>query len=392
MSKIAVDYNVLNQRGTPAWFTANLADIPTAGVTGRMFISQDTFAFYRDTGTAWDLIGGPGSGSITGSGASGQVPYFTSSSILASSSNFFWDNTNKFLGIGTSTPGQFLELLVSDGNGIRLNNGGSSNKKWDIILSGNDLRINELSVAAVMTFQAAGNVGINTTAPATKLHVLGPIRSQDSRGGSLAAVEISGGSSSLNPYISVDQSNPLTFIVSGAEKMRIDSSGCLNVGGISGFGKMDVCGQLNATTQNVCRLGNINGVNNGLIIQVNTSNNYIYSFGTLGTGTVTATAGTLSVVSDMNLKIEDGFINNALDKVMNLIPRYFLWKEESGLPTNIRQLGFYAQEVNQALGEEAANTPKDKNDKWGIFDRGMIAMLTKAIQELNEKLVKNNIN
>jgi hypothetical protein len=101
----------------------------------------------------------------------------------------------------------------------------------------------------------------------------------------------------------------------------------------------------------------------------------------LGSGSVSATSGVLSAVSDMNLKNEDGFINNALDKVMNLKPRYYHWKKESGLPTDLRQLGFYAQEVNQALGEEAANTPKTENDKWGIYDRGMIAFLTAAIQE-----------
>jgi hypothetical protein len=101
----------------------------------------------------------------------------------------------------------------------------------------------------------------------------------------------------------------------------------------------------------------------------------------LASGTVTSSSGTLSATSDMNLKISDGYIDNALDKIMNLKPRYFYWKEETGLPTNIRQLGFYAQEVNQALGEEASNTPKNENDKWGIYDRGIIAMLTKAIQE-----------
>jgi hypothetical protein len=105
----------------------------------------------------------------------------------------------------------------------------------------------------------------------------------------------------------------------------------------------------------------------------------------LGTGTVYSTGGTLSVVSDMTLKNDDGFIDNALQKVMNLKPRYFYWKEESKLPTDIRQLGFYAQEVNQSLGEEAANTPKE-NDKWGIYDRALIAMLTKAVQELKAEI------
>jgi len=110
------------------------------------------------------------------------------------------------------------------------------------------------------------------------------------------------------------------------------------------------------------------------------------TFSNLGTGTVSATNGVLSTTSDMNLKVEDGYIDKALDKVMNLKPRYYHWKEESGLPTDLRQLGFYAQEVNAALGEEAANTPKSENEKWGIHDRGIIAMLTKATQEQQELL------
>ena len=124
-------------------------------------------------------------------------------------------------------------------------------------------------------------------------------------------------------------------------------------------------------------------------ITAGTARLYINSSGvitisSLGTGAVTATSGVLSTTSDMNLKIEDGFINNALEKVLKLTPRYFLWKEESGLPTDLRQLGFYAQEVNEALGEEVANTPKDENQSWGIYDRGIIAMLTKAMQEQNK--------
>jgi hypothetical protein len=121
------------------------------------------------------------------------------------------------------------------------------------------------------------------------------------------------------------------------------------------------------------------GTNNTL--KMTLSSGGVLTINNLGSGTVTATSGVLSAVSDMNLKIEDGYINNALDKVMNLKPRYFLWKEETGLPTDLRQLGFYAQEVNEALGEEVANTPKTENDSWGIYDRGIIAMLTKAIQE-----------
>jgi hypothetical protein len=63
---------------------------------------------------------------------------------------------------------------------------------------------------------------------------------------------------------------------------------------------------------------------------------------------------------------------------MALKPRYFYWKPSTGFG-NTRQLGFYAQEVN-SVSEEAANTPAT-GQQWGIYDRGLIAILTKAVQE-----------
>jgi len=103
-------------------------------------------------------------------------------------------------------------------------------------------------------------------------------------------------------------------------------------------------------------------------------------------GTLSILAGLIISTSDINLKNDDGAIVNALDKVLKLNPRYFYWKKESEINCNERQLGFYAQEVKEALGEEVANN--NNNNKWGIQDRGLIAMLTKAIQE-QQKIIEN---
>jgi len=127
MSNISVDYDVLNQRGSPAWFTDTFANIPTAGFVGRMFISTDTFAFYRDTGTGWDLIGGPGTGTITGSGVTGQVSFFNGTQVLAGNNNLFWDNTNSRLGINTTTPGVHLDIHSTGNTLIQLNNTTTAN-------------------------------------------------------------------------------------------------------------------------------------------------------------------------------------------------------------------------------------------------------------------------
>jgi hypothetical protein len=103
-----------------------------------------------------------------------------------------------------------------------------------------------------------------------------------------------------------------------------------------------------------------------------------------GNGTVTIVSGQVISTSNINLKNDDGGIEDALSKVLKLNPRYFYWKEDSGIDSNERQLGFYAQEVQEALGEEVAND--NGNGKWGVNDRGIIAMLTKAIQELKAEI------
>jgi hypothetical protein len=79
------------------------------------------------------------------------------------------------VGIGTTAPGQTLEVKGADGTGIRLMNAGSGDKRYDIVGSGNDLRINETGVGALLTIKAGGNVGIGTTSPSTKLEVVGTV-------------------------------------------------------------------------------------------------------------------------------------------------------------------------------------------------------------------------
>lgn len=116
-----VNFNILNQLGSPAINSNTFANRPAAGQTGRLFVSTDTYEIYRDNGTTWDLIGGPGSSTITGSGTATQVAYFTSSQAIGSSANLFWDNTSGFLGVATATPTARIEAVKTDGVGIYAN-------------------------------------------------------------------------------------------------------------------------------------------------------------------------------------------------------------------------------------------------------------------------------
>lgn len=103
-------YEILNQRGTPMFFSDVFANRPTPGIVGRIFISTDTFEIYRDTGTTWDLIGGAGTGTIGGTIATGQVAFGTALDTIGGTNNLFWDQANNRLGILTTSPQQALHV------------------------------------------------------------------------------------------------------------------------------------------------------------------------------------------------------------------------------------------------------------------------------------------
>lgn len=105
-----IDLSILNQKQTPAFYADVFANRPAAGFVGRIFVSTDTYAFYRDNGTGWDLIGGPGTGTVTGTGANGQVTFWNGASTITGSNDLFWDATNGHLGVNTNAPGTALDV------------------------------------------------------------------------------------------------------------------------------------------------------------------------------------------------------------------------------------------------------------------------------------------
>jgi hypothetical protein len=272
------------------------------------------------------------------------------------------------------------------------------------------------TVTERMRITSAGNVGIGTSSPSGLL-TLGKAGGgqvfqgiDNSTSYEIGYIQFNTDNMTLNPQGGASGTTGyFRFITAGSERMRITAAGNVGIGTTSpaellhvsksgsgavlfveAVGGNDASIKLKDQTRSYY-LGSSGGNyyiydQNAAANRLLISSSGVVTITNLGSGAVTATSGVLSTTSDMTLKVEDGYIENALEKISQLKPRYFYWKEESGLPTDIRQLGFYAQEVNQALGEEAANTPKNENDKWGIYDRGIIAMLTKGIQELKAEI------
>jgi len=134
-----IDLSILNQRQTPAFYADTLANRPAAGFVGRIFVSTNTLDLYRDNGTTWDLLSPSSTGTITGSGAAGQVTYFSAASSITGSNNLFWDSINNRLGVNTNAPtasfdvhsasntiAQFNQTVATNDTRIAFQNGGSS--------------------------------------------------------------------------------------------------------------------------------------------------------------------------------------------------------------------------------------------------------------------------
>lgn len=114
---LRVHYEILNQKGTPAFYSDIFANRPTFGFAGRVFISTDTGEIFEDTGTAWTLIADAGAGTT---GTLQQVTTngkTTNQGIIITAGN---------LGIGTATAGAPLDVhgtgTIAQFNGTGTNN------------------------------------------------------------------------------------------------------------------------------------------------------------------------------------------------------------------------------------------------------------------------------
>ena len=114
-----------------------------------------------------------------------------------------------------------------------------------------------------------------------------------------------------------------------------------------------------------------------------------------GAGAATfSAAGVISSVSDETWKIKDGIPTDPDAMLKKLEPGYWYYNnEKKDTFGKDRQLGFYAQNVNAAIGPEAAPIPETivtKNEDgtettttkpWGYYDRSVLAVTVMALQK-----------
>ena len=144
----------------------------------------------------------------------------------------------------------------------------------------------------------------------------------------------------------LENANAFDFTNYNVSLMMIEADGDVGIGTSSPSEKLEVNGKV--------KIGDLTG----------TGGNAVYENG-----------GVLGVASDSRFKSYIGDIDNGIQKVLDLRPKYFVDNRNS----TFQQLGFYAQEVKSIINE--ASYPIGNTDYLGINDRAIIAVTVKAIQE-----------
>jgi hypothetical protein len=105
--------------------------------------------------------------------------------------------------------------------------------------------------------------------------------------------------------------------------------------------------------------------------------------GYLGAGALTADAsGNITSVSDERLKNIEGGYGVGLSQVYKINPIVYKWKPETKLDSLNSYIGFSAQNIEYALGENAVGINRDGYKS--IQDRAILAALTNSIKELKD--------
>jgi hypothetical protein len=376
--KISSDQNTSNGDGKPTiFFSESAADEVHAAIS-----------YHGDDETGNDNFIGIGC-----SGATATTP------ALMKDIHQMVVTTTGNVGIGTTSPATALHIDSSGATALTLqrNSGASSNIsiKYDgasqdyytgvasvsedfVIGTSADLNGNNL-----LRVTSAGNVGIGTTNPATKLHIENGASAnniiQVYGGTSLyAGIGVDGNGAIFTAGSSGSLNAPMIFRTASngteAERMRLSQSGNLLLG-----------------TTEVTNMGTIN---TGVVLRDNASSYFarnsngsilVFYSGSGGAGSITVSGNTsaYNTSSDERLKENIADSADAGSKVDAIQIRQFDWKADG----THQNYGVIAQEL-VTVAPEAVHQPEDSEEMMGVDYSKLVPMLIKEVQSLRSRVAE----
>jgi len=258
------------------------------------------------------------------------------------------------------------------------------------------------SATTAVTIDTSQNVGIGTTSPSCPLTVKS--RTADNIGlrvlqssNNIGQIQFTNDPvttewasfSATSTYLGISSLGYQAFYTNSAERMRIDTSGNLLVGTTS---TNPIASRVNGFTTGPVGFITLRGANNMALGLSGTSGNHIAFYTDNGTtyvsaGTISSNGSTTSynATSDYRLKDNVQPLTNALNRITQLRPVTWTWKEGHG-GTQPNCEGFIAHELQSILpvavtGEKDAMDKDGKPIYQGVDTSFLVATLTAAIQE-----------
>jgi hypothetical protein len=335
------------------------------GATGTQGIETDTGLFYNpSTGVLTTTsVTGNLTGNVTGnvSGTSGSTTgNAATATALATGRNFSLTGNVTASAVSFDGTGNVaLATTLADSTVTSAKLSGALTTPSDLTVGGafTSQGIDDNADATAITIDSSERVGIGTTSPTSKLTVSG------SDGGKGIELQVSTGSvqylmaydRSASDYIDmqIDAENLRFGTNTGAERMRIDSSGKLLIGSTSSsFDNNSKVVLVSGSDSNFTNAGQALSLNrtgsNGAILG--------FYYDASGVGSISTNANSLP--SDRNFKRDISDLDLGLELVSKLKPSQYNYKiDEEGSP---KMYGLIAQDLEQALEEVGI----EKNSSW----------------------------
>ena len=288
------------------------------------------------------------------------------------------------VGIGTSSPANLLNLYQSDTssnsylhvNHVDSGTGASNGLSIGLESNGTDAAFRNRENGSVkvytnnterMRIDSSGNVGIGTSSPnrLLSLYATQPVfqitnvASGNTQG--TIQYQVSGSTQFNIDNQGSGSGGVITFMQAGSERMRIDSSGNLLVGGtsvspatddVAGI-KLSATGAIQASVDgNAALFVNRKGAGDGTAVDFRKQG------GQVGTISVTASSTAYNTSSDYRLKTDAQPMTGASARVQALNPVNFEW-----LSDGTRVDGFLAHEAQEVVPEAVTGTKDAMRDE-----------------------------
>ena len=290
-------------------------------------------------------------------------------------------------GFGTTTPNTRVHINSDAGeNPFRVQVNGLSKLYVD---NGGGVSVGSSAIPPANGLFVSGNTGIGTSVPVTKLQVAGGSDASLTGNGFLVLGSTAGAN------IVIDDNEIIARNNGGTSTLFLNNDGGnLSVNGGNNTGNLGI--GLSAPAN---RLHVVQDVANRAIewqhestadfwtLGIGTSTlNARFEFNGTGKGQIASSDGAYSQISDERLKQDIKPLPSVLNKVMQLKPSEYYFKDAKANAKN-KSIGFIAQDVEKVFPQVVRD--EDKGYKWLSYaDFSVIAI--KAIQELQPKIEEQN--